>query len=212
MNDNFKTKNHELNALFNFKIEDNIPKFLLSYKNIFISVYENNQITLINYKINMKETKNYEKEKIKKIEINKNRNTKLIPKVSGYSNIYSDKYHPDYLFSNELNYYYCSSDNLEAYFELDFSQEYYFTEFKILFSKTYYDCRPKTYKVQAFDYKKRLINEFLFSNKENDKLEKINVLNNQARYLKFIFTENFGGDYYVIKKIEFSNYFLDNIE
>ena len=126
MNDNFKSIDHKLNALFNFKIDDNIPKFLLSYNNLFLSVYENNQITLINFKLLDVKRKNIIKEKMPKIEINKNEKRELIPKVTNYSDIYSEKYHPNYLFSYSSDKYYCSSDAYNKhYFELDFSQEYF---------------------------------------------------------------------------------------
>ena len=95
---------------------------------------------------------------------------------------------------------------------LDFSQEYYFTGFEILFSQTYYNCKPKTYKVQTFDNKKRITNEFTFINEKKDKLKKIIELNKQARYLKFNFNENFGGEYFVIRKIYFFIEFLEYIE
>ena len=155
-------------AFFNHKDNnfDNLSEIIEEKDSAKESIFEEEKELIEHFKDEDKE-----KEIIPKIEINKNKTKikkrELIPKVIEYSDIYSNKYHPQYLFSYESDYYYCSSYAWNKhFFMLDFSQEYYFTGFEILFSQTYYNCKPKTYKVQTFDNKKRITNEFTFINEK----------------------------------------------
>ena len=221
LNNNLESKNHELKELFKFKINSNIPKFLLSFKNnTFLSIYDNNQINIISYTLLRNEEKNDIKtQKIKKLEVFykdtpweeqgyqiKLYKKKIIPEIRNYSSIYENNYHPKNLFTND-DLYYSSSLGLDHFIEFDFGEEYYFVEFIIRFSDRYIKCKPTNYKIQAYDGKKRLINELKFVC-ELDKTIYINSLNEKARYMKFMFSENFGGEYIVIKKLEFYRYNL----
>ena len=228
LNYNLEEKNHSLKELFNFKIDNNIPKFLLSFQNNnFLTTYENNQISLINYKllIDEKEKDNNKKQKIKEFTViqtekfygifssecrNKKYKMKIIPKISDCSDIYTSSYHPKYLFTND-DYYYCSGSGSNHFIEFDFSQEYYFIGFKIIYSESYKHCKPKNNKIQTFDNKKRLTKELEFTCELNKNIC-LESFKEKARYIKFIFTENFGGEYIVIKKMEFYRYSITSLE
>ena len=136
---------------------------------------------------------------------------KIIPEISDYSDIYTDSYHPKYLFTKD-DYYYCSGNGNNHFIEFDFSKEYYFIEVKITFSEKYKSCKPKICKIQIFDMKKRLTQETKFVCELEDKYICMELFKVKARYIKFIFTENLGGGYIVIKKMEFYRYNLASIE
>jgi hypothetical protein len=130
--------------------------------------------------------------------------------IIDYSNLYSDSYHPSTLFGYCSDYYYCS-EGKSAYFELDFSYEYYITKIEIYYNDSYLDCIPKNYDVQIFDNKKREINKFEFKNSSKIS-EEDREINEMVRYMKFIFKDNFGRSYIIIKRIDFEYKKFYNIE
>ena len=128
------------------------------------------------------------------------------PKVTEYSDIYSSSYLPIYLFTKD-NYYYCSLNNNEQFIHFDFSKEYNFSYFKILFLEKNKNCIPRKYYVELYDNDYKKIN-VIECNTEVFKEEKKD-LRFTARYIHFILKENFGGEYFIIKKLEF--YCVDDI-
>ena len=76
-------------------------------------------------------------------------------------------------------------------------------------SGDYTRCRLKNFCVKCYDNEERKINEFIFTpEKENESV--ILYLKETARYMKFIFKENFSGDYFVIRQIKF--YIVDDVD
>ena len=224
-------ENAILKEIFNFKIPYIIPKILSFNNNKFILLYENNQICIIDCnfikndkcdnfviideknkdeitqdnKESTKNEKNIWKLFFKDIEeINVKENGTIIPIVTDNSKVYNYNYHPSYLFDNyNYSYYYCSYDNKEQFFKLDFSKEYNFIEFTIKYDKAQKENMPKKYNVELYDNENQKINVFEFCVDDNKIKEEIKSLGCKARYIHFILKENFGGDYFVIKKLEF---------
>ena len=225
-------ENAILKDIFNFKITLNIPKIIsFNNSNKFVLLYENNQICIIdcnfikndeydNFVIideknkdditqeNKELTKNENniwKLYFKDIEeINVKENGTIVPIVMDNSKVYSYYYNPSYLFDNyNYSYYYCSYDNKEQFFKLDFSKEYNFNEFRIKYDKAQKENTPKKYNLELYDNDYKKINVFEFCTSNNEIKEEIKCLGFKARYIHFILKENFGGNYFVIKKIEF---------
>jgi hypothetical protein len=206
-NENF-VENRELPELLNTKVEYNYPKILLfSNSNKLISLYDENQLSIANYKHNKVEKNN--KKISKKLEINCH--SKLNPKIIKYSNIYSESYHPSHLFDDSSKYY-CSgidSNKNNNYIEIDLCCDYFLEELTLVFHDSYLDCIPKNCSLKIFDNKKNQIVEFKFSNKEEEK--KVIEINEITRYILFEFNDNFGGKYIVIKKFQFKGKILSDI-
>ena len=117
-------ENNEITELLNIKLEYNYPKVVLfSNINKIISIYDNNQLAIINFKY-QKDIINTNDKEYLNIKINSH--SKLTPKILHYSNIYSESYNPLYLF-DDSSYYYCSGDDYDKNkkeFELDFCCDY----------------------------------------------------------------------------------------
>ena len=224
LNNKLDEKN-ELNDIFYFKISYNIPKIIsLNNTDKFLLLYEDNQISIIDYNISNnidnkekaknekdkksdKDTKNENINKTPEIpesikEINIKKIGPLIPEVVDHSAIYSDSYEPSNLFINNSDYYCSYSDNPKHFIEFDFKEEYNFTYFKVICYEKETRCRPKNYNMILYDDKKRIINTFEFTGiKENS--SEIKYLGERGRYIKLNFKENFSGSYFILKNIEF---------
>ena len=231
LSQNTLVDNNELNEIFKYKIPFYIPKILaINNRNNFILLYEENQICIIDsHYLAKKENKIIEANKqsdedkendiknknssqilnkINKIKIKEKEEAYLIPKIFKHSPIYSDTYDPSYLFTND-DYYYCSLSNDSNHFIVfDFEQEFNFSYFKIICYEKETRCRPKKFSVVLFDNKYRRKNELLFIAEKGED-EYIKYIREKARYLAFIFQENFTGKYFIIKNIEF--YSVDDI-
>ena len=79
------------------------------------------------------------------------------------------------------------------------------------FVEKYNDCIPYIISLQIFDNKKRMINERVITTK-NDKLSCNIIINEKASYLKFSFLGNYGGEYIIIKRMEFNNLEFGNFD
>ena len=203
-------KNNEINEILNLRVEMNNPKIMLfTGINNFISFYDENQLCYIDYKLeeenNIKDEQKNESNVIKKINIIKRY---MNENIINYSKLYSGSYHPSNLFNYLSDYYYCS-EGPSAYFEIDFSYEFFISKIEFYYNDSYLDCIPKNYNIQIYDNKKREINRFDFKNiaKVTNETREINEM---GRYMRFNFIDNFGGNYIIIKRIYFKyNKFYD---
>ena len=197
-------ENQEINDLLNLKFEYNYPKIILFSKlNKFIYLYDVNQLCIIDYIFKEKENKDEKAKPNNKKIINglKILKKNVIIKIIEHSGLYSDSYHPLNLFNNS-SYYYCSNRGANQFFELDFSNEYFLLKYDITYNNSNKNCIPKKYIVQIYDNKKREINKFEFINTE--KKNETRKINEMARYIRFNFLENFGGNYIIIQKMNFT--------
>ena len=214
---------NEFKELFNFKVSFNIPKIIsLDNNNKYLLLYEHNQICIIDFyssnkitnknilginKSNTKENNQTKKPKrIKEIIIKKI--GLLFPKILKYSGIYSESYGPSNLFIIS-DYYYCTYSNSPNHFiELKFEKEYNFSHFKLICYEDETKCRPKKYSMILFDGNTKMINKLQFFGKKENIIE-VKYIGEKAQFIRIEFKENFGGKYFILKKIEF--YAFDEI-
>jgi len=213
---NLEINHHELRELFNFKIDNNYPTFLsFNNDNKILFLYEKNQICVSNYHL-------LKNENIKNNNIENEKD--ILPKVRYHSKIIkipyqyecSPYYKNDYDYSpsslfSDNSYFYNSSKGNEHYIEFEFDKKYFFSDIKMTFIDKYKDCIPYIISLQLFDNKKRMINERVITT-QNDKLSFNIIINEKARYIKFSFLENYGGEYIIIKRIEFNNLEFGNFD
>ena len=132
----------------------------------------------------------------------------LFPKILKYSGIYSESYGPSNLFIIS-DYYYCTYSNSPNHFiELKFEKEYNFSHFKMIWYENETKCRPKKYSMILFDRNSKMINKLHFFGKKENIIE-VNYIGEKAQFIRIEFKENFGGKYFILKKIEF--YAFDEI-
>ena len=201
--DNLNQLNHELKGFLNLELYYNIPKFLSYNYGKFISVYQDNQLCIMNINLfkedNNKINHNFP---IKIKNENQNFSRIIIPNISNSSPTYNNLYVPETLFKNN-GYYYCSCKYaINPFIEFDFKEEFYFFSFDITYENSRSN-KPKNYNIEFYDNKKRKINTIEFIS-EKDKNSESNFINEKARYLKLNLTSNYGGNYFEIKKINFS--------
>ena len=206
---------NEITELLNSKIEYNYPKMLLlSNNNKIIVLYEKNQLGIINLKIqqdNINEKENNKEQNIQEIKINSQSN--LSPKITEYSNIYSESYNPLYLL-DDSSYYFCTTSEFNKgknYFKLDFCCDLFLEEIKIIYHYDYKDCIPKNCSIIIYNKKKDIIRQINFINSKEELNEKIEI-NEITRYILFDFKDNLGGDYIIIKKLKFEGKILSDID
>ena len=211
---NKEFENNEVTELLNTKLEYNYPEILLfSNTNKIITLYEKNQLGIINLKLQKEiigEDDNNNK-KFKEIAINSK--SKLNPKVVEYSNIYSESYNPLYLL-DDSSYYFCSNSDYnksKTYFKLDFCCDFFLEEIKIIYHNDYEDCIPKDCSIQIYDNNMNMIRQINFENSKKDSKTKIEI-KEITRYLLFEFKNNLGGDYIIIKKLKFEGKILSDID
>ena len=208
-------ESNEITELLNTKLEYNNPKILLfSTTNKIISLYENNQICIIDLKLqqdNINENENEKNNNAEKLKINSY--SKLSPKITELSNIYSDSYSPIYLL-DDSSYYYCSSSDFNKslnYFKIDLCCDYFLDKLRIIYHNDYKDCIPKNCRIKIYDSKNDNIRQIDFINSKEKYHENIEI-NEITRYIVFEFKENLGGDYIIIKKLKFEGKILNDIK
>jgi len=212
-----ENNNKYLIKLFNLKIYYYFPKILLNsnFENI-IYLYENNQLCIAEYKYKKNNYIIYDKnKKIKNITIKKNAN--IIPKINDCSEVYSQNYDASNLFSNDeddddiINYYYCSKYPSNQYIIFEFIEEYFLGSFEMIYLSRKKECKPKNIKVTIFDNNKNITKILEFINNDIDSLSNKYILKNKGKYLRVDFINNFGGDYIIIKKINFYANPIDSV-
>ena len=119
-------------------------------------------------------------------------------------------YSPSVLFSDKSHYYNSAKVN-EHYIEFEFDKEYFFSDVKMEFVEKYKNCIPYIISLQIFDNKKRMTNENVIT-VENDKLICNIIINEKARYIKFSFIGNYGGEYIIIKRMKLNNLKFGNFD
>ena len=160
--------NKELIELLNFNIDINYPKILLSNNNIFIHLFEQNQLCIVKYKLNkINNIKSISTNKINEIKLIHKNEKIIIPEISTSSSIYNIKYDVINLFTNNL--YYCSHYGKVQNLKFTFDDEYYFTNIKFEFHEDFLKCRPKKFCIEISDKKRRCINTFKIENEDNNK-------------------------------------------
>ena len=142
-----------------------------------------------------------------------NSHSKVYIDVKDYSSIYSESYHPKYLFEDN-NYYYCSeeiSNEKEIYFSLEFNCYYFLEEVKIEYDEYYNDCIPKNCCILIKDNNNDQIFETNLTNKSKESLNTNIKINEIAKNVCFKFKGNFGGKYIIIYKIKLKGEILNDI-
>ena len=209
-------KDNFLIELFNFKEYYYFPKILLNnnFENM-IYLYENNQLSIVEYK-SVKNNQNIiiQNQMNKKIKIKENANK--LPKIIYYSEVYNQNYGPSNLFANDddnpYSYYYCSKKPSNQYIEFEFIDEYFIGSFEIIYLYRYKECKPKHFKVTILDNNKNIKKICEFINDDIDSLSHEYNLKNKGRYLRFDLIDNHGGDYIIIKKIDFYANPIDSVQ
>ena len=187
-----------IEEILKFKLDNNIPEILSCYNNKFIYLFEQNQLCIVNYRVDTIKNNN-KKNEVKRL-IFKPKNEEIItPKIYSSSGCYSSDYDESKLFSDDS--YYCSQKGSQQFLFFDFDDEYYFDKVEIIYHKDYPKSCPKKYSIDIFDKKKRKINTYEINN-NNLKSEFI-YLNEKGKFIKFNFLENNGGDYIIINNIYF---------
>lgn len=196
-------ENNALIELFNFKINYNIPKIMVSqeFKKI-ISVYDNNQLCIVDY--TYKSELRYENNNMNINEINliQDNNSEIIPPKSEYFSVYDDDYTPKNLFIE--NEYYCSkSNNNNENILFDFEKEYWLNKIIVTYIDKYQKSRIKKLNVLLYDKKKRIIKKCEYSD-FNMEWKNFNItINSKCRYIKFELLENYGEKFFIIGSIRF---------
>lgn len=196
-------ENNALIELFNFKINYNIPKIMVSqeFKKI-ISVYDNNQLCIVDY--TYKSELRYENNNMNINEINliQDNNSEIIPPKSEYFSVYDDDYTPKNLFIE--NEYYCSkSNNNNENILFDFEKEYWLNKIIVTYIDKYQKSRIKKLNVLLYDKKKRIIKKCEYSD-YNMEWKNFNItINSKCRYIKFELLENYGEKFFIIGSIRF---------
>ena len=196
-------ENKELIELLNFNINIKYPKILLSYKNIFIHLFEENQLCLVKYKLNkINNIKSIPANNINEIKLIHKNDEKIVPKNINFSSIYNDKYDTSRLFMDKL--YYCSDYGKNQYLIFFFDDEYFFINIQLEFHEDFLTCRPKNFKIEIFDYKNRLVNSFKIENEDNNSyLSETIDLNESGKNIALTIFDNYGGEFIIIKRIQF---------
>ena len=203
---NFINNEHYQNIkeLFNFKIEINPLKLLTCNNNeIFINLYEQNQLSIVNFNIINLKIDDKKNKNINEIKLKQKNSINIIPESYNFSGIYSKKYHISKLFSEES--YYCSNLGSKQSIFFKFDDEYYFVNIKLVFHSKYLDCRPKDFNIEICDKEKRIINSLKFENenKNEDYLTNTITIGEKGKYIGFNIFDNYGGDYIILKEINF---------
>ena len=203
--DNYSIENnikYDFCQLLNFKTNNEPPKLYLTQNfSKFIYLYEdNNQISIINLKLN-KELEQNNNELINKIDLKRDNQTEIIPIVSGFSSIYNNDYKLENVLKEEG--YYCTKTNNNEFITFKFDKEYCFTGFAITFPDRYEKARLKMYNVNIYDINEKLINTYRFSSNNSEIYRNSGELNDKGAYIKFELLKNFGEDYFCIKRIKF---------
>ena len=149
---------------------------------------EQNNNNIINLNINLKRD-------INKIEI--------FPKIYDYSSCYSIFYKPEKLLNDNDDDYYCTRTNQNEFITFQFLEEYCFNMIHITFTRSYKTSKLKKFKISFYDINGCFLRSYDYTNDEEDSVEKIYKIDDKGAYLKFDFLQNFGEDYFCIKRIQF---------
>ena len=167
----------------------------------FIYLYEdNNQISIINLKLNElldKIDNNINDKIILKID----NQGEVIPIIHQFSSIYDNDYKAENVLREEG--YYCSKTNTNEFITFKFDKAYYFTGIKIVFPNRYKKAKLKELKINIYDINEKLIDSYFCSNDDFEIYSGYFDLNDKGVYIKFELLENFGEDYFCIKRIKF---------
>ena len=207
-----KEENKELLELLNFNIDINSPKILLKNNNIFIHLFEQNQLCLVKYKLNqINNIKSIKTQKIKEIKLIHKNEKRIMPEMTTSSSIYDTKYDANNLFKEYL--YYCSDYGKVQNLKFTFDDEYYFTNIIFEFHEDYLNCRPKKFNIEISDKKRRCINSIKIENENNNGnlTETIN-LNESGKFIELNISDNYGGQFIIIKRIYFNAIIINIIK
>jgi len=204
--------NKDLIELLNFNIDINSPKILLSNSNIFIHLFEQNQLCLVKYKLNkINNIENLSTSNINEIKLIQKNKKIIIPEISTSSSLYNIKYDAMNLFTDNL--YYCSDIGKAQNLKFTFNDEYYFTDIKFEYHEDYLNCRPKKFSIEISDKKNRCIKMIKIENEDDsNNLSEIIDLNESGKYIELNISDNYGGRFIIIKRIYFSSCIINIIK
>ena len=201
-------KSNDFNQLFNFKLQNNPPKFLMNQNfNKFLYLFENNnQLGIINCNFNKKFDNINQNEPHFNISLKLDNSLEVIPKVSGYSSFYSKDYEPIKILSDKG--YFLTKTNKNENISFEFDKEYCFYKILITYpSLLYKNAKLKQLKIIICDKDKNIVDCFFHEeNNENifeNRYLEINNLGAKGAYIRLEFINNLGADYFVIQKIQF---------
>ena len=201
-------KSNDFNQLFNFKLQNNPPKFLMNQNfNKFLYLFENNnQLGIINCNFNKKFDNINQNEPHFNISLKLDNSLEVIPKVSGYSSFYSKDYEANKILSDKG--YFLTKTNKNENISFEFDKEYCFYKILITYpSLLYKNAKLKQLKIIICDKDKNIV-DCLF-HEENDenifenRYLEINNLSAKGAYIRLEFISNLGADFFVIQKIQF---------
>jgi len=204
--------NKELVELLNFNIDINSPKILLSNNNIFIHLFEQNQLCLVKYKLNIiNNIESISTNYINEIKLIHKNEKIIVPEISTSSSLYNIKYDAINLFTDNL--YYCSYYGKVQNLKFTFDDEYYFTNIKFEFHEDFLNCRPKKFSIEISDKKRRCIKTIKIEDEDhNNNLSETVNLNESGKYIELNISDNYGGQFIIIKRIYFSTCIINIIK
>ena len=117
------------------------------------------------------------------------------------SSFWDDDYEPD----NLLKYkgYFCTESNLNEYILFTFDKDYIFKKIEYYNYSDYKEARIKKIRIIFLDKKKRIITSNIITIEEIERERIQLILNNEGRYIKIEFLENYGEKYFCMKRIKF---------
>ena len=198
--------NNQFIQLLNFKIDNDPPKIFFNqgFKK-FINLYENNnQLCIVDFTLKEIELDNNEIDnEIKEINLTKDNDLEIIPKIYNYSSKYEgkEKYAPINLLSEKS--YYCSNSKSNEFLEFEFEKKYFFNRFIISYIDKYEKTRIKKFQISFLDEKRNIISFQVHSVNDIKPYNITGDLNDIAKYIRLDLLENFGGDYFCIRRIRF---------
>ena len=190
-------------GLLNFKIDNKPPKLYLTDNfSKFIYLYEdNNQISIINLKINNQLEQKNQIELNNKIVLKKDNEEEIIPSIYQFFSVYSNEYIAENVLKEEG--YFCTKTNMKEFISFKFDKEYCFKRIDITFPDSYGKARVKDFNINIYDINGKCINIYNFCNNDYEKKQISVILNDKGAFLKFELSTNFGEDYFCIKRIQF---------
>jgi hypothetical protein len=207
--DNYSIENnyYDFCRLLNFKIDNNPSKIYLTENfSKFIYLYEgNNQVSVIDFSLNKKEMEQ-NNNNIINLNINLKRDinsVEIFPEIYNYSSCYGNDYKPEKLLNDDDDDYYCTRNNRNEFISFKFLEEYYFNMIYITFTRSYRKSKLKKFKISFYDINRSFLRSYDYTNDEEDSVKKIYEINDKGAYLRFYFLQNFGEDYFCIKRIQF---------
>ena len=130
-------------------------------------------------------------------------NKEIFPKIYEYSSCYSYDYKPEKLLNDNDDEYYCTRTNKNEFITFKFLEEYCFNKIYITFTRSYKKSRLKKFKISFYDINNSFLKCYNFTNDQEDDVEIIYKIYSKGAYLRFDFLQNFGANYFCIKRIQF---------